>query len=71
MKNKFKFALNQKVFIIGTTGICVINGRGKCKFVSGGKANAYFLAGCHAGVRFEHELESIFERKQFVKVNES
>jgi hypothetical protein len=41
----FKFRLDQRVFIIGRPGICVVTGRGKMSFVSGGTANMYQLNG--------------------------
>lgn len=42
---KFKFKLNEKVFILGQAGMCVITGRGTMEYTSNGKMNLYQLSG--------------------------
>ena len=47
MKKKFKFALGERVFILGRAGVCIVTGRGEMDYLSGGKLNQYQVAGAH------------------------
>jgi len=44
-KNTFKFKLGDKVFYLGRAGVCLIHGRGRFHFASGGEVNYYILDG--------------------------
>lgn len=66
MKKKsstFKFDLEERVFIMGLQGMCIVNGRGPMNFVSGGTINMYQLGGSHSTIRQECELMSVEEWK--------
>lgn len=57
MKNKsFKFSLDERVFILGKSGLCIIIGRGHMEFTSGGKINWYIVDGGHNGFYIENIL---------------
>ena len=54
--NEFKFELGDKVFILGCAGKCLVSGRGRMEFTSGGKMNYYFLQGAYSGPQPEDAL---------------
>lgn len=66
-KNKFKFAIGERVFVIGTMGISRISARGMLDFESGGKMNFYCLLGANTATLPENMLETIKERKIFLR----
>jgi hypothetical protein len=55
-KKSFKYALGERVFILGRTGICEISGRGHMEFISGGNMPWYSLEGAHVGLQPESTL---------------
>ena len=62
MKDKpFKFSLNERVFIMGKSGLSVVTGRGHMKFISGGKMNYYSLEGGQNGLYSESALITFTE----------
>ena len=67
MKNTFKYALGDKVFILGTTGICIITGRGKMEFISGGSINYYFLDGANPSCQSEVVLQTPEEAMELIE----
>jgi len=67
MKNKFKYQTGERVFVIGTNGVSRISARGLLNFESGGKMNFYCLLGANTGTFPENMLETIKERKIFLR----
>jgi hypothetical protein len=55
-KKSFKYALGERVFILGRTGICEISGRGHMEFISGGNMPWYSLVGAYVGLQPENIL---------------
>ena len=55
-EKEFKFELGDQVFILGLSGRCLVNGRAKAEFLSGGKVNFYNLDGVHPGWQAETVL---------------
>ena len=55
-KKIFKFAIGERVFILGNTGVCQISGRGNMEFASGGQMPFYSLIGAHTGFHPENSL---------------
>ena len=56
MKNNYKFKLGDQVMLIGRSGNCVVSGRGRVEFISGGTLNIYQIAGAHYGYIAEYEV---------------
>jgi hypothetical protein len=57
-KIEFRFELGDKVFILGTPGICIVSARGRMNFLSGGTLIMYQIEGAHCGYFAEHTLIS-------------
>jgi len=55
-KFKFKFKIDQRVFVLGRRGVCVVTGRGSMEFSSGGIMPYYVLQGAHPGFLPENTL---------------
>ena len=53
---KFKFELGDRVGITGKVGLCVVTGRGKMDFLSGGELNMYQIQGGQGGFIQEEVL---------------
>jgi len=64
---EYKFKLGEHVFVLGRDGLCIVKGRGKMKFTSGGTASMYMIGGAYYGAFQENELLSIEERKDIAK----
>jgi len=64
MKPKYKFNLNQYVFIIGVQGMCIITGRGIMEFSSSGKLPMYQVTGAKNTIIQETALLSVTEWKE-------
>jgi hypothetical protein len=71
MKKKPKFKMEEKVFIVGRDGGCVVSGIGVMDFISGGKLTMYQLSGCHCTIVPEHSLVSYEEARSGRPAEES
>jgi hypothetical protein len=67
-KEKFKFELNQRVFLLGKTGICIVLGRGVMEFSSGGERCMYAIAGAHDEFVAEETVLSVDEAKELLEL---
>jgi len=70
MKKRFKFAIGERVFVLGHVGICIVTGRGEMEYVSGGKLNMYQIDGGHCAPQVmeqviitPEEMQELSERK--------
>jgi len=57
-KDNFKYKLGERVFLLGKTGLCIVSGRGKMEYISGGTLNNYQVSGAHNGDVPEYHLLS-------------
>jgi len=57
-EKQFKYALGERVMIIGKQGLCVVTGRGLMEFCSGGSLNIYQVSGASADYVQENLLWS-------------
>jgi hypothetical protein len=70
-KNTFKYKIGERVFVIGTSGVSIISARGFMDFASGGQMNFYCLLGAVSSTLPENMLETVKERKLFLRDCES
>jgi hypothetical protein len=66
-KDTFKFKLGERVFVLGKEGLCVVSGRGRMDFLSGGSLNLYQIAGATCGDVAEYELINHEEFKNIAR----
>jgi hypothetical protein len=71
MKKKTKFKMEEKVFIVGCDGGCVVSGIGVMDFISGGKLTLYQIVGAHSAFVPEHSLISLKEARSGSPAGES
>jgi len=68
---KFKFALGEKVFILGLPGVNIVTGRGQMEYISGGKLNIYQIDGSRQMAPvLEQILLTFSEYKKLLEVGE-
>jgi hypothetical protein len=65
MRKGHKYELGQHVLTLGKHGICIISGRGKMEFISGGKINMYQLMGANPNPACpEYEIITVDEAQR-------